>query len=56
MLIPASLGVWFCCEHGSSLTLHVLGLGLFLFWVGSQEFEEGKASFLSPGALGHLVE
>ena len=53
-LISALLGVWFCREHGSPLALHILGLGLLLFWIGS--WKEGEAPFLSPGALGRQVE
>ena len=55
-LISAPLGVWFCREHGSPLALHVLGLGFLLFWVGGWQLKEGKAPFLSPGALGCQVE
>src|SRR4051812_40868406 len=55
-LISAPLGVWFCREHGSPLALHILGLGLLLFWVCGRQLEEGEAPFLSPGALGRQVE
>ena len=55
-LISAPLGVWFCCEHGSPLALHILGLGLLLFWVRGRQLEEGETPFLGPGALGCQVE
>ena len=55
-LISAPLGVWFCREHVSPLALHVLGLGFLLFWVSGSWLEEGKAPFLSTGALGCQVE
>src|SRR4051812_11429747 len=54
--IFAPLGVQFCREYGSLLALHVLGLGLLLFWVCSRQLEEGETSLLSPGALGRQVE
>src|SRR3954467_9687278 len=40
--ILAPLGVRFCCEHGSPLALHVLGLRLLLFWVCGRQLEEGE--------------
>src|SRR3954469_5921519 len=54
--ILAPLGVRLCREHGSLLALHVLGLGLLLFWVCGRQLEEGEASLLIPGALGRQVE
>src|SRR3954469_20274706 len=54
--ILAPLGVRLCREHGSPLALHVLGLGLLLFWVCGRQLEEGEASLLSSGALGRQVE
>src|SRR3954466_14757082 len=54
--ILAPLGVRLCREYGSPLALHVLGLGLLLFWVCSRQLEEGEASLLSPGALGRQVD
>ena len=50
------LCVWFHRKHDSLLALHVLGLGFLLFWVCGWQLEEGKAPFLSAGALGHQVE
>src|SRR3954467_915327 len=54
--ILAPLGVWLRREYGSPLALHVLGLGLLLFWVCGRQLEEGEASLLSSGALGRQVE
>src|SRR3954468_11640755 len=54
--ILAPLSVRLCREHGGPLALHVLGLGLLLFWVRGRQLEEGETSFLSPGALGRQVE
>ena len=47
-LISSPLGVWFCREHGSPLALHILGVGLLLFWVSCRELEEGEAPFRQP--------
>ena len=55
-LVPAMLRVWLCCEHGCSFALHVLGLGLLLFWVSSWKLEEGEAYLLSSWAPGRQVE
>ena len=55
-MIPASLGVRLCCKHNGPLVLHVLGLGLLLFWVSSWQLEEGKVPFLGPSALGRQIE
>ena len=55
-MVVAALNLWFTHEHGRSLALHILGLGLLVFWVGRWELEEGEAPFLSPCALGRQVE
>lgn len=54
--ISAALGVWFFCEYGHSLALHVLDLGLLLLWLRSRELEEGETPLLSPRTLGFYVE
>ena len=43
-------------DLGWSLALHVLGLGLLVFWIGIRELEEGEASLLIPRTLVRHVE
>ena len=55
-MVAAVLRLWLCRKHGRTLALHVLGLGLLVFWVSIGELEDGEAPLLSPGALGCHVE
>ena len=52
----SALHLWLGHKHGCSLVLHILGLGLLVFWVGSWKLEEAEAPLLSSRALGRHVE
>ena len=55
-MLAAALHLWFSRKHGRPLALHVLGLGLLVFWAGSWKLEEGEAPLLSSCTLGRDVE